>query len=323
MDDPARESDDSARDWAFAWERFEAMRAHFDDDAFLRTCRQRTKAIFPDIAEAAPAVAAEAETALAGGAPWSLVKIGDGEGLLLSTILPGWEGSWFLRVRQPGVRSTTGIEYVQAEFDQWRAMLLDAVYNADVLAVRSIDRGLVGSELENVEHDLKIGEIKGALGVMGGRAFLERELARGSFLKATLVSHWIYAGFIPYLERVARSAERLVVVSGIPELLREFERRVDPIPCVSIECPPEFFRPETRAQSHWGRFPEFLERVERASGPRTLVLTGAGIFGKFYCDAAKRRGAVAVDMGAGFEILAGRASRPVFEFFDAQSLKWL
>jgi hypothetical protein len=58
-----------------------------------------------------------------------------------------------------------------------------------------------------------------------------------------------------------------------------------------------------------------------ATGVATLVLIGAGIFGKIYCAAAKRSGGVALDMGSAFDILAGKLTRPANSdpaFFDLE-----
>ena len=58
-------------------------------------------------------------------------------------------------------------------------------------------------------------------------------------------------------------------------------------------------------------FPAVLASLE-AVGPGDLVLVGAGFLGKLYALRAKERGAVAVDVGALFDLWSGAMTRPSF-----------
>ena len=61
------------------------------------------------------------------------------------------------------------------------------------------------------------------------------------------------------------------------------------------------------------RMPNFLasfEKMLRHDLAGSLVLVGAGPWAEFYCTVAKQRGAVAVDIGSGFDLLSGRNTRP-------------
>ena len=55
----------------------------------------------------------------------------------------------------------------------------------------------------------------------------------------------------------------------------------------------------------------------------TLVLVGAGFLGKLYCQAAKNSGAVAVDFGSAFDILAGVVTRPIHATVNVDALRWV
>ena len=54
-----------------------------------------------------------------------------------------------------------------------------------------------------------------------------------------------------------------------------------------------------------------------------LVLAGAGLFAKVYCHAAKLNGAVAIDLGSAFDILAGLETRPAHKDRDINALRWI
>lgn len=53
------------------------------------------------------------------------------------------------------------------------------------------------------------------------------------------------------------------------------------------------------------------------------MLVGAGFFGKIYCHTAKMNGAVAVDLGSAFDVLAGLSTRPAHTSVDVKALSWL
>jgi hypothetical protein len=159
--------------------------------------------------------------------------------------------------------------------------------------------------------------------MMGAIFFLQDELTRGSFGGTLLTSAWAHMALLPHLEKMIDAAERIVLVSGMPELLEEFARRFSARSYVGVEIPPEFFRPPTPADSHHARIPEITKRIVSSCEPGTLVIAGAGMFANFYCAAAKRAGAVALNVGSALDVLAGKLSRPVHGLFDVDSLKWV
>jgi hypothetical protein len=57
------------------------------------------------------------------------------------------------------------------------------------------------------------------------------------------------------------------------------------------------------ATSHWSRFESIVAHDYQ---PGQLWLVGAGVLGKVYCDAIKRAGAVAIDVGSVLDVWAGR-----------------
>jgi hypothetical protein len=54
-----------------------------------------------------------------------------------------------------------------------------------------------------------------------------------------------------------------------------------------------------------------------------LVLVGAGLFGKVYCHTARQHGAVAIDLGSAFDILAGLNTRPIHKAYDINAMRWI
>jgi len=52
-----------------------------------------------------------------------------------------------------------------------------------------------------------------------------------------------------------------------------------------------------------------LSRVSRG----TVFLVGAGVCGKLYCEAIRRAGSIAIDIGSTFDLWAARFSRPYMQ----------
>jgi hypothetical protein len=90
-----------------------------------------------------------------------------------------------------------------------------------------------------------------------------------------------------------------------------------------ITVPVQGFVPSSLTESHYsGSFAKVADRLRRDLRG-TLVLVGAGLCGKIYCNVAKMNGAVAVDLGSVFDVLAGLATRPIHADYDFSGASWL
>jgi NAD(P)H-dependent flavin oxidoreductase YrpB (nitropropane dioxygenase family) len=124
------------------------------------------------------------------------------------------------------------------------------------------------------------------------------------------------------------AAPSVIIISGRTALSEEFARRCDPKPVQFVSIPVEAGG-HTQAERPHHHFPEVYEHIlSSMHGDHTgmLVLVGAGIFGKAYCQAAKRAGAVALDLGSAFDILAGLKTRPMHDnsnLVNFDAMRWL
>jgi len=64
---------------------------------------------------------------------------------------------------------------------------------------------------------------------------------------------------------------------------------------------------------HYPQYCDWLCSVLSRVAPGTVCLVGAGICGKIYCEAIRRAGSIAIDIGSIFDLWAGRFSRPYME----------
>ena len=64
---------------------------------------------------------------------------------------------------------------------------------------------------------------------------------------------------------------------------------------------------------HYPVYCDWLADVVQANASDHLFLVGAGICGKIYCEAIRRGGGIAIDVGSIFDLWAGRFSRPYMQ----------
>ena len=97
---------------------------------------------------------------------------------------------------------------------------------------------------------------------------------------------------------------------SIPEAEIELEKMRVTLPGTAIDC--LGLGPRKRNNERFPKTPDFLSTVA-SELPRDMrgacCLAGAGPWAEIYCSWIKQRG-VAVDLGSGFDLLAGQATRP-------------
>lgn len=261
-------------------------------------------------------------SAVSEGHPFSLIRLGDGEGVVLSYGNDMWlqdiaylHGHW-------------GAESVPlGAIAQMRNDLEAAIASADVVGVRPDVIGLDvpddildlnGSELRTLV--LKTFPIRpqevARLSSVGARrlALLQRTLGQIAWREEQeFCGAWIHWELLATgaLAEILNDVDEVGLVTARAEIQPLIEHRfgvrarVVAVPDKHVDTPNSGAHVPTRYQTIRSDF-DFL--------PGTLVLVGAGIPGKVYCSWLKEMGCVAVDIGAVFDAWVGKASRPrVFE----------
>jgi hypothetical protein len=109
------------------------------------------------------------------------------------------------------------------------------------------------------------------------------------------------------LDRLLDGVDEIGLVTSRPEIEQLVARRFGV--ATSAVVVPDKFVDSLQAGEHVPRRYRTL-RSEMRFAPGTLVLVGAGIPGKVYCQWLKELGCIALDIGAVFDVWAGRATRP-------------
>ena len=239
--------------------------------------------------------------ALATGQPLSIIRIGDGEVHLLASgdQTPNLDRYLLARVLD-GHSDTVPVT------DEWAVTLREwmerSIRSADVVGVRGIDPsggiGDVAARLAAIERDPR-----GGVGVFRAIAVMLKLARNGDLAGKVIASAHLYFGVLQRLDRLIGAAEAVVLVRSRASVAQELARRYAK-PFILIET----------GKRDEGTQGEFLQRVERALPSDLaghLCLIGAGVWSEFYCDWAKRRGGVALDIGSGFDLLAGEQTRPI------------
>jgi hypothetical protein len=194
-----------------------------------------------------------------------------------------------------------------------------ALVSADIIGFRSFatdERVLIS---RCIEGDWAYA----ATGILCARELLQQGMALMWWRRSVVTSAWIHLDLMPYLDKMLNAADAVIVVTGRAQLRGEMESRLGDRLEEFICVPVQGVRPSTIEESHISAaFPAVRARLSRDLAGK-LVLVGAGFFGKVYCHIARSHGAVAVDLGSAFDVLAGLSPRPVHANYDVAALRWL
>lgn len=192
-----------------------------------------------------------------------------------------------------------------------------AVRSADVVGVL----GLWVSKTEGWAPESVIATLDSDLRGIGGQwrgRFVMRDFARQGILAGrTVASAHLYFGLINRLESLINPARRVYLFTNQYEYVRKISADHPEKETIWIEVGmPSQHAKRTAA-------PTFLQDV-KAKLPNDmrgcLCLIGAGPWAEIYCDWVKGRGGVALDIGSGFDLLAGKITRPVHKNVDLRSI---
>lgn len=295
------------------------LEAH-SNAALLASCRARSKGLLPSGLRDGSAVVDALIEHLHRRSPCSLVRVGDGEGNALAFAeSPGDPLAWkcfqhaflYYDVELPS----------RPQALEFATQVRDAILHADLVGMRSVDDAFP-TEQERVRRLTQNGRVRPAMGIVAAHAFLQKALDGGAYEASYIVSAWIYFGLLEHLDRLLAAAPKVLVVSGKTELAPEFHRRVGSRLLAFRDIPLEASSRSSDESHYFDRFAREIEFLTQDLAG-TLVLVGGGLFGKIYCDHAKKHGAVAVDLGSGFDLLAGQETRPIHAQMMVAPEPWL
>jgi hypothetical protein len=242
----------------------------------------------------------------------SFVRIGDGEGYAYDgPCIPGirpeqfaadklaFEQQWWGATLDPEPRAEIG-EQVRAAIAGAMVLGIPSIYRI----IREIERPKQRLGSTRTQRGLLI--VLNALGSsipIDGKIFTEE---RANYLLFDQSS----------LKDLADRARKLVIVACWPpdKLALATTVVTEYVPVSpNMRVPSAAGREEAYTPLHVA-YPDVIERIAGLAGPGVLVLVSAGIIGKIFVDHACRFGAVAIDIGAVADYLAGYKTRSVANY---------
>jgi hypothetical protein len=188
-----------------------------------------------------------------------------------------------------------------------REMMLSAVQQADVVGVLGLWRPKPLPDVDLI-IDALARDLRGSSGYWRGIDFMLR-LAESGMLKNKIVaSAHLYFGILDHLDELVLASRRTYLITNRSELLRAMIDRHAGMQFDLIEI-----GGTAQAEMPFAT-PAFLVDFHSKLPPDLAgccCLIGAGPWAEIYCSWVKRRGGVAIDLGSGFDLLAGTVSRPI------------
>lgn len=273
--------------------------------------------VIPDYC--APEIAHHISKALSAGLPLSVVRIGDGEANVLRCRYESVTRSLDRRVARKSILKQS--DHFIAD-DHWLqkmgARMEDSIREADIVGVLGLwpDTG-AGPSVDNFVSKLEKNR-RGAAGSWYGRHELCGMAQKGLLTGKIITSAHLYFGLVAQMRGLIDAADRILCMTDKEAVVKKIEDIAGGKEVLHIPVGTQ--RQDRSPPDH----PDFLAATEALlpqdlSG--SLVLIGAGLWAEFYAGAVKRRGGVGVDIGSGFDLMAGQKTRSIHQHIPEDVLE--
>ncbi|KAA0972432.1 hypothetical protein FPY71_04900 [Aureimonas fodinaquatilis] len=245
---------------------------------------------------------------LVSGTALSLIRLGDGEAYgFAPPAISGAGRADFDADDRLREAIWWGKHPLPEQAERLRGLFQQAVNEADILAIPSIfrwfrDCGRMASGLAGTRAR------RGLIAVLNGVAALAQKPDR--LFTEERVHQFVFSE--DFLEQLAKQARHVVVVTCW--------RQTQLKPAFLANAQMIAVSPHTKVRDgqSFEEMPPLFEnyhtvisQIERVAQPGTLVLIAAGFIGKIFTHAARQQGAVALDIGACVDYMAGRKTRSI------------
>lgn len=269
----------------------------------------------------APALAEKITEALRNHQPYSAIRIGDGEANLLTyAMYPG----------TPVLDEMVARQIIDSQQDSFEAnttwllvlqqLLLSSIQQADIVGVRGFWWGAApvtsGAPARPSAFDREqwrqrlLADPRGTAGILRGNDVMLK-LARTNQLDGKVIaSAHFYLGLAAQIKPLLKAARQTILITSQEAAATAIRRNLKGGKVTILKVG----RSNTKDARRIRRVPSFLQRVQNKLPLNlrgTLCLVGAGPWSEIYCSLIKQRGGVGVDLGSGFDLLEGRATRPI------------
>lgn len=239
--------------------------------------------------------------------PFSLIRLGDGEGNLLT---------WPLYPETPALNGVAAkkildlqtIPVAQSEeiFKSLANGIFTSIVEADVVGIV----GLFRLKRRTIDERCA-GFAKDPRGISGHHRlvyFFACQAERFIHKRLLFCSAHIYFAFLNHLQILGQAAREILCITNQAQAVDVVRKYVRDKPVHGINLD-EIFPPKLGGYSLID-LGSILDEAMPEPLPGRLVLIGAGPLAEVFCARIKRRGEVAIDIGSGFDLLVGKETRP-------------
>jgi len=225
------------------------------------------------------------------GRGFSMLRLGDGEGLFLCGKRPDLGGAIVNGTQIEARLAAQGHRLIDPEHRDLRHQLAEAVANADWVGIPDLPQCLNGPV------DM--------VSVASGLMLLLSQEQQGALMPHLAVGGWHAHNFMLQAGCYGRDPfDRInaVIAPSLPANLRGISD------LLWLQIPGEaYLRTDAfGVESHYPHvYQNVLAAIDQHIRPGDLVLVGAGILGKIYCEAIRRREGIAVDVGSVIDLCSG------------------
>lgn len=252
--------------------------------------------------------------ALRTGTPYSVIRMGDGEMNLLSFGAYPDTPNLDRCAARATIRANGGSF---GEDELWvlavREMMMSAVLQADVVGVLGLWRARPASDVEHYIKRLRR-SLLGYTGYWRGMDYMLTIARTGSLRNKVVASAHLYFGLLRHLDEILADAERILLITDRASVVEALRRK-------HPDRPIQYISASKRAEKRPTEGPHFLQETAAQLPPdlrRCCCLVGAGPWSEVYCTWIKQRGGVGLDLGSGFDLMAGTISRPIHRHLGLQ-----
>lgn len=242
--------------------------------------------------------------------PFTLIRLGDGEGSLLFWLK---HKSDYPQLAQMGVNAITRLMFggnkpAYEDFDTFSTPLQQAVDSANYIGIPTDNQ--INDAFSRLQDRQRIRGMTGVISVLDWVS--DNPQTSLDTQNGPTYANWhIHKTLVKHAEDFIRAAGNVSLITCYPNLLKKLHDLCDVNQGRTWLIPPQSSNiGKTPDVAH---FPEVSSHLEYELPLNVkkgdLYLVGAGLLGKYYCHLIKANGGMAIDMGSALDVLEGKSTR--------------
>ena len=242
--------------------------------------------------------------------PFSLIRLGDGEG---NTLFWGSRKDEFPELARLCMERIWKVMFGKnsGSEDDWSSLydhMVDAINNANFIGIPTpkqasdaLNRLLLASQDEF--------DIRGTTGIISVWDWL----SHNHLDHFPIYVNWhVHISLLKFAFDLVRRAGNVSLVTCYPDLLSKMHQKLDVHSGNTFSIPPQAVNINRTPEGiHYpNRFLEICQELSAVDRKGELFFVGGGLAGKVYCEVIRRSGGMAVDVGSLMDIWMGLSVRP-------------